>query len=338
MTYKPAKGTYIIDRIFRGVGRVALRTGTHDKRRALQYEHMLEDLPLDVVRLIVDGVLELRETYDLWVRGETKLLPTAQLLRPLIPTLRAWVTEHEPDVSASEQEKRVSLVDRLEQRDATARVKEIPTLLRAHREAYRGRGSQFNHDRTICMAFARDILGKRSETHHLVAEVRRLPTPPKQKRHPCTVREARAIALELPNRWGPVWWAMCCHGLGPKEYFSDGWKVTSGGLEVYGQKQPARNRVVPLIVSLPEGGTDDAFEAALYRAKVGVAPYDARRSYSRWLDELRLPLYQHNALMGHGPKSMRELYSWGEITEWLGGIGAQLREYVGEPIQLRVRA
>ena len=85
-------------------------------------------------------------------------------------------------------------------------------------------------------------------------------------------------------------------------------------------------------------GSPDGFEAALYRAKLGVAPYDARRSYARWLQELRLPAYRQDAYLGHGPKSMTALYSWGDIREWLAEDGRALREYVGEPIQLRVHA
>ena len=47
-------------------------------------------------------------------------------------------------------------------------------------------------------------------------------------------------------------------------------------------------------------------------------------------DELRIPAYQQNALMGHGPKGMRELYPWGDITAWLAELGQALRKYVGE--------
>jgi hypothetical protein len=338
MAYKVQHGSYEIDKIIRPLGRVRLRTGVFDKRLAERYEVMLDDLPLEVVRMILDDVLSLRETYDLWCRGETKLLPTAQLLRPLIATMRDWAATHAGDISASEQEKRLRVIATFEAVDAGARVQELPRLLRALRERHKQRGSQFNHTRSICQAFVRDTLGKRAPAHADVSDVPSLPTPPKLGRHPCTVQEARAIRDALPPRWGVHWWDMCCTSMGPKEKFVDGWEVLTHGVAIHGQKRSARERIVPFVLAPTPGGSIDGFEAALARAGLGVAPYDARRSYERWMQELRFPAYRQHAYMGHGPKSMTELYAWGDIREWLAQDGDALRQYVGEPLQLRVEA
>lgn len=338
MSYKPRRGTYEIDRIIRPLGRVRLRTGTTDKRIAERYEVMLGDVPLEVVRMLRDKVITLREVYDLWSRGETRLLPSAQSVRPLAATMLDWAGQHEGDVSGGETDKRLATVRLFERLHGTARLRELPAVLQQLRQEYRDRGSAFNHIRTICMAFVRDVLGKHSELHQAVADVRKHRTPPKLARHPCTVLEAKTIRGELREPWNLIWWAMCCTGMGPKEYFMDGWRVLPNGIEIAGQKRPARNRIVPLVVEPVKAGTVDGLEAVLLRADLGVAPYDARRSYARWLAELRLPDYRRNAYMGHGPKSMLELYPWGDVTEWLGQDGLSLRQYVGEPIQLRVQA
>ena len=38
--------------------------------------------------------------------------------------------------------------------------------------------------------------------------------------------------------------------------------------------------------------------------------------------------------MGHGPKSMRELYRWGEIRSMLGQVKQTMLEYLGAVPQL----
>src|SRR5437899_12512615 len=101
---------------------------------------MLEDLPLDVVRLIRDKVLGLRETYDLWSRGETKLLPSAQMLRPLIATMRTWVNDHTGEVSDGEQDRRLNVMAELELLDRGARVLDRTRQLTGMRTTPRTRG------------------------------------------------------------------------------------------------------------------------------------------------------------------------------------------------------
>ncbi len=339
--WSPKKGTIEIDRTFPTLGRVRLRTGTHDQRRARQYETMLEQLPLATVRLILGKQLDLREVWDLWSAGRQSEIPTADALRPLARAMRMWIDAPPEPVSDSETGNRERTRERLVALDATAKLWDLPVLLKTLRLAMRATGAAFNRHRAACLALVRDLVGARAELHRLCADVPTLEEVPTFARHPCTVAEAQAIRAALGAKWGGIWWALCCHGLGPKEFWDDGWKPVGLGVEVYGQKRPARNRVVPLVAPMPAPvGTKAGFAEALERAELGVTPYDARRSYARWLEEIGLPGYQRDALMGHGPKSMRELYPWGEITAWLAEIGKKLRKHVGErtPLRLEGRA
>lgn len=339
MVYKPERGTYEIDRIFRGLGRVRLRTGTHDKRRAQQFEAMLESLPLETVRLILDDRLPLRVAYDAWSAGKANTLPTVQGIRPLVETMRTWAKHPPVEVGESEVANRERFIARLAGMDAGATVAQLPTLLKTLRTEMQDFGAGFNRYRAAAMAFLRDDMGLRASLYLDVADVPTLEEPPKYARHPCTVAEARMITRELGQKWGPVWWALCCHGLGPKEYWVDGWKVVQHGVEIFGQKWTARHRVVPLIIIPPAPiGRMAGFAEAVERANLGVTPYDARRSYARWLDEVGAPDYLQDAFMGHGKKEMRSLYKWGDIGAWLNEYGRKLRKHVGEKIALRVQA
>lgn len=328
--WAPKKGTLEVDRTFPGIGRVRLRTGTHNKRLATAYESMLEQLPLSIVKLLVDRKLELRVVWDAWRSGQLSTLPTAATLQSLAEAVRTWIDAPPDPVGSSEKANREATRTKLEQLEPHAQIQQLPQLLRQLRESMREKASAFNHHRAAALAFLRDTLGTRSELYHQVGDVRPLHVERKFARHPCTVAEARAIATALGATWGPIWFALCATGLGPKEYWNDGWTVTRDGVEVRGQKRLARNRVVPFVVQMPQPiGRPAGFAEALERADLGVTPYDARRSYARWLDELGLPGYRQDAYLGHGPKSMRELYKWGEIRAWLVEDGGALRKYLG---------
>jgi hypothetical protein len=332
--YRPKTGTIEIDRIFPTLGRVRLRTGTHDARLAARYDAMLDALPLDVVKLIRDRKLALRQAYDAWSSGRAHTLPSIQAARPLRETMERWAENPPLPVSGSTYDQRIRT---LEMFDPLAQINDVPELLRNLRVSLAAHGATFNRARAAVMAFARDELGRHHAIYAAVAAVEPLPEPRIHGRHPCTVQEAKDIRGRLGAKWGPVWWALCCHGMGPREYWIDGWTVKELTLEIHGHKRAARERVVPLIVVPPPPvGRPAGFAEALERLACGVTPYDARRSYARWLDELRLPNYQHDALMGHGPKDMRSLYSSGDITAWLADLGDQLRAKLGEDVQLRM--
>lgn len=332
--YKPAQGTYEIDRILPTVGRVRIRTGTHDRQLAIRYEAMLDNLPLDAVKLIRDRKLSLRQAYDAWSTGRAHTLPSIQAARPLREAMERWADNPPLPVSGATYDQRIRT---LEMFDPLAQINDAPERLRELRVKLVTHGATFNRARAAMMAFVRDDLGRHHPIYAAVAAVEPLPEPKVHDRHPCTVQEAKDIREQLGPKWGPIWWALCCHGMGPREYWIDGWTVKGLALEIHGHKRAARERTVPLVFEPPVPiGTMAGFAEALERLGAGVTPYDARRSYARWLDELRLPNYQHDALMGHGPKDMRSLYSSGDITAWMEELGAQLRQKLGDGVQLRV--
>lgn len=332
MAYKPHRGTYEIDRIFPSIGRVRIRTGTKDKRLADRYELMLESLPLEVVRLIGDGKIPIRTAYDAWSTGQASTLPNAQSVRPLVETMREWIDENH--VSDSHGRARESVLARLQ---GVATIGDLPATVRTWRCEYHDRGPTFNRMRASVMAFLRDTVGKRHTLYLDIAAIDTLPEPRVMEHHPCTVQEAKDVRDSLGKKWGPAWWVMCCHGMGPKEYWRDGWEKRGDTLVIHGQKRIGRERVVPLVCDVrPAPGMEGGFAEALERGELGVTPYDARRTYGRWLDEVRVTKYQHDALMGHGERDMRSLYTSGDISAWLPEIRRLLVAHVADAARLRI--
>lgn len=339
--YKPKQGSYEIDRIFPTLGRVRIRTGVHDKRLAQRYEVMLETLPLATVQLIVDRRLPIRVAFDAWSSGRVDALPTSQTLLPLADELAHWLEQPALEVGASEAANRLRTAEYVLALRPDAPVGELAAVLKELRALYDGHGAQFNRMRAAALAFLRDRFAEHASLREQLAAVAALPEPRIRSRHPCTVDEARAIAAALGPKWGPLWWTMCITGMGPKEYWIDGYDVTSDGVEIRGEKDTrrrgttARKRVVPLlgIIAAPVG-TKWGLAQALKRVDLGVTIYDARRSFSRWLDDAGLAGYIQDALMGHGPKSMRELYRWGEIRSMLGQVKQTMLQYLGAVPQI----
>jgi integrase len=337
--YKPNQGSYEIDRIFPQIGRVRIRTGVFDADLANRYEVMLEMLPLSVVQLIADKRLPIRVAFDAWARGDVAGLPTAATLLPLADELARWLEKPALEVGPSEAASRHRTAEYLLGLRSDAAVKDLAGVLRELGTLLEG--ATFNRSRAAVLAFVRDRFATNTALRDEVAAVPASLERRIRAHHPQTVDQARSIAATLGEKWGPIWWTLCITGMGPKEFWIDGWRITSDGVEINGAKDTrrrrttARQRIVPILGKLAQPiGTMAGFAEALERAELGVTPYDARRSFGRWLDDAGLSGYLQDALMGHGPKSMRELYKWGEIRSMLGEAKEAMLRKLGAVPQL----
>ena len=82
-------GSIVIDRSFRGVGRIKRATGTDKRAQAERYDQMLSDLyeldRLDVLKAIRARVVTIREVWAVWPRGDRRKLPTIESVKPFMP-------------------------------------------------------------------------------------------------------------------------------------------------------------------------------------------------------------------------------------------------------------
>lgn len=61
-----------------------------------------------------------------------------------------------------------------------------------------------------------------------------------------------------------------------------------------------------------------------------VQPYDARRTFSHWLEEARITQTLIKMYMGHAAKDVTDLYQRHELAAYLESDADLLREYLGE--------
>ena len=81
----------------------------------------------------------------------------------------------------------------------------------------------------------------------------------------------------------------------------------------------------------PTPQSASGFAKALLKASGGSAkPYDARRTFSHWLEEARVTRTRIKLYMGHTAKDITDLYQRHELAAYLESDADLLREYLGE--------
>ena len=71
------------------------------------------------------------------------------------------------------------------------------------------------------------------------------------------------------------------------------------------------------------------FLSTLHRAHLGVSAYDARRSFARWMEEAGVLETHQQAYLGHGPRTITDLYRRAELAvAQLDADGERLAAYV----------
>ena len=322
------RGTLILKGTFGGI-RLELASGTMDPKMLGRLKGMLDALAgagrFEFIRAIADRTVKPLQLWEYYRTGDWSKMPTTAHVRPLEPILTAWIRGHAN--AYSKKGARTQAARILEHCPALATLADLPGAILAYRvvcDAKR-QGQMFNHVRAAAQAIARSVAGIHSPIWIAIAQIDRLPVSPLHAPNPQRPADAWLLRQLMGERDGAIWWAMCVSGMGPDEYFGNKWAIQDGRLLVHGTKRAARERVVPLIWEIESTARDrGAWEAAFRRRQLGVVPYDARRSFAIWLAECGIPEHRQQAYMGHGPKTMTQLYQ--RVTEqYLDEDEARLR-------------
>jgi len=324
------RGTWRIDKVYRGVGRICLSSGTDDRRVFDRVVRMLDDIArserADLLKAVKERrVHPLRELYPVYKAKGIKGLPTLERLKPLQKSVDKWL----PALECTEKHrKQVEYGFNALGVTKSHTVADLPRLLRAY--GTKAKPTMFNRVRSHCQAFARDIAGKYSDLWREVSQNQ----PKKTQRKagdPQAPKEAEVIRLAL-GEYGPIWWSMCCTGMGPKElglHPGEGgeWEVLDDRVVIHGTKREARDRVVPLIEKPVKPCVQyPAFRRALN--KLGVSPYDARRTFMHWLEMAKIPRSRRKYYIGHSAGDVTSLYEDHDVGQYLAKDRRAIRGYL----------
>lgn len=292
------RGTFILDRVFGGVGRIRRASGTTDPATFKAIDATLTNLHqtdrLDLLAAIRDGTAK---PIDVWLRCREEGIATRSVTpHHLSNVVLEWIDTH--PVSEHHRRDMRYCVTALLNGD-TVPLAELPERLRAYRTAKARKPAMFNRTRSALMAYFRHTLGRRHPLYGAVADV-----PP--------LREVKAAGspLEPKHLKGlpPMALTMALTGMGPSEYWGR-WEILADRVCIHGTKREGRERVVPLVRKaklVPPSMTYKPFRLLL--AAHGIKPYDLRRTYAVLLDDAGIPQSRQRAYMGHGPRTTTALY------------------------------
>jgi integrase len=307
--HKQSRGkSFVLDRQFKGVGRIKRASGTDSKELFALLDAMLTTLykagRLDVLRAIHAGQLHTLEVWSRYRLGELDRLPSVDTMKPLRSEMERWVDEADTG-QWNRQSRRygVRAVLRLAKKSAT--IQDLPDLLRAYSRVAGG-ATMFNRARAAVQAFLRDTLGKSQSPEQLVALTQRL-TP----------------------AYASIAWAMALTGMGPAELWGE-WTQHQNHIYVRGMKRAGRKREIPLVHPIARPTRQyRAFRDALVEASDGeVQPYDLRRTYARWMDSSGISRIRRKIYLGHSVGDVTDLYERHEIEQFWIEDAERVRAYL----------
>lgn len=329
------RGSLILKRKFAGVPPIRRATGTTDLETFEAIDAMCTVLykkgRLDLLEGVARGTLHPMLLWDRYRTDRLDSLPRADVLPPFFTTFATWTDA--ADVAESTTRSRTTALAALKQhgkdRDTLG---EAPAILRAYRRAAAGNARSFNLARSAVQAFFRDQLGKGHALWRAVTDIPVLKaTKKKRKPQPLSPDALRELVKKQGNPHGLITWTMATSGMGPKEYFEDGFEITDDFLEVHGQKRGGRERLVPRIgIAVPPSRSLRRWKASLTKHAKGLQPYDLRRTFANLMVEAGIPANRRKMYMGHGARTETEKYERADIMRWLREDANAMRAVLGE--------
>ncbi len=326
------RGSLIIDRVFRRVGRVKRASGTDNPKTFRLLNGMLDTLyaagRLDVLVGIRDGTIGVLQVWEHFRRGELDRLPTPELMRPLAD-VSTWALRAPtgPDNRATRRQAAKALMA-LASPEAT--IGELPALLRQHRAALEHRHhATFNRHRAAVQAFLHDILGR---AHRLYLDVGAIPTLKEspRKARPMSVTEFREVVAKLEPAHAAIAWALVTTGMGRREYWQTPWEELVDRVVIHGTKREGRERAVPRVMGVARPQREyAAFRRAWGEVSDGRTPYQLRHTYARWMQEAKIPRTRRRLYLGHGAADVTDTYEPYELTTYLREDAGRLQGLLG---------
>jgi integrase len=330
-------GTIVIDRSFRGVGRIKRATGTNKESQAKRYDDMLSDLydldRLDVLKAIKANVVSIREVWAAWKYGDRKRLPTIESMKDLVATSTDWI-QHTRCSDEHRKNHRKAFTAILKGEPEGSTLADLPTLLKAYKRRAGGE-VMFNRVRASILSFLRQELGKR---HRLYEECADVPTHTERPETgvKLSVNELRQVVTGLQHLGGMAW-ALVLSGMRRGEYWGK-WDVTPDRYRIFGTKTRASVREVPNLGPLIKPSVQyQAFRVALGKVRPGMTPHDFRHTYMHWMEQAGISRIRRRMYLGHSSGDVSAIYERHEVEGFLKSDADLMRVFIGEiPTGLRL--
>ena len=326
-------GTLIIDRTFRCVGRLKIRTGTRIPAVRRKLSRMLTALAdegrVDMLRAVRDGRISIMQLHDAYQRKALDQLPSAETSKPLAAAMANWIasfgeTKHATSLETSRRY--------LQLAKPAALVSDLPQLLETLRTTLgKAHPRSFNMLRSAASGFVRQTLKRSHPLYAHVLAVELVPIKKTRRHRPLTVAEMRVwFPAPSSDPVDAIAWGMATTGMGAGEYWGR-WSVLLDRVHIEGTKRESRVRDVPLIFppAVPRIHRRTFEDKLRERTSRAMTPYDLRRTFANWMEQAGIIRTRRKLYMGHSAGDTTGLYELHEVSAFLAADGATLRQFAG---------
>ena len=341
--------TLMIDRRYRGVGRIHRASGTKVVAVKKKIERMMAALHgdgrLDILRGLRDGKLAFLQVLDAYQRKALHQLPTGETMGLVQVELGAWIDSlRSPDDYSKHHITTMRTTRRyLNKVDTNGTLAQLPMMLEELSKTLgRKHPRSFNLARSHVMAFVRSTLKKSHPLWLACSAVEMRKVPKTTKRRPLTPDAMRNwFPSPETDPLDAIAWGMATTGMHQKEYWGR-WETKADRIEVYGTKREGRHRSIPLVLAptVPTWRTAGTFEKKLRERTRAFTPYDLRRTYANWMESATIPRTRRRLYLGHEAQDVTDLYEQHEVAAFLAEDATKLRGFLGipEPTGPRLKA
>jgi integrase len=340
MMHRATRGrSFVIDRIFRHVGRINRASGTAHPSTFRAISAMLTAFQdtgrRDLLELVRDSkVLTPLDVYIAYRDDRLAELPTAETGRPLKPAFDAWNARREASTD-DKRGKTKALRILMEGQGPAMLIAQVPARLqqlRGEREAA-GTARSFNLVREAVSAFAAATLGAKHALYLAIRSVQPLSVKAKQLKRPQSPRDLERVTIQLKRAdVAQMLWSIASTGMGSKEYWGR-WERTDDGIAIHGTKRGGRERLVPDLgrcapPTVSRHRFRVLFDAERKRLGFVFTLYDLRRSFANWMEAAGIIRARRRLYLGHGKKDVTDLYEWHEVQTFLREDAERLSAWV----------
>jgi integrase len=325
--------TLIIDREFRGVGRIKRATGSLRpdvrKRQSKMLTVLYEDGRLDILRAIRDGALSLAEVHAAYQRKALDSLPTAETVRPLAVAMQSWIDGLIIPREVSKKHKQSLETSRryFAGERAKASIADLPAVLESLRTTLgKKHPRSFNLARAAALAYVRATLKKSHPLWLACAAVEVCKLAKGRTHAPLSPDQMRAFFPKPESDpVDAIAWGMATTGMGAAEYWGR-WSVQADRVHIEGTKRDARVRDVPLVMrpAVPSMHRR-TFENKVRDRSTAFTVYDLRRTFANWMESASIPRTRRKLYLGHAAGDVTGMYELHEVREFLAADAAKLR-------------
>lgn len=331
------RGSAVIDRTFKGIGRIARATGTDDVETVNAMKVMLSELyktgRWNFLEAIRDGKLTMLQVYEKWTTQSLNQNPTVEGMLPAEETLRNWANAYDGITEHTRDNYLYNIGQLMKLAKADATVSDIPSILKKYKERCKKKdvARQFNNTRNTVRSFLKDTFSAFHPLYQEVVATAALNERPKNPNKAYPITDILALEKKVsPKVWQTVW---TCYltGVGYKE-FKNGLKDCDTHIFVTGDKvkDGRRNRTIPRIekpLTLVPLIAEKRLRINLGKVSdIGI--YELRHSYSLLLREAGVPDLRVRQYMGHLPKNLTDAYGEAEMTTFLSADAEKVRAYI----------